>query len=98
MDDVEKNQVELNKSYEHLSTVKKHLNFYELRQDVINVFKDYYKMINNAIYDAKCGEGPKILTPKKCFKDLTAVFAEVKADNTCKNLLNEIRKIIYFLY
>ena len=34
MDDVEKNQVELNKSYEHLSTVKKNLNFYELRQDV----------------------------------------------------------------
>ena len=75
MDDVEKNQVELNKSYEHLSTVKKNLNFYELRQDVINVFKDYY----NAIYDAKCGEGPKILTPKQMFQRVNSSFCRSKS-------------------
>ena len=79
MDDVEKNQVELNKSYEHLSTVKKNLNFYELRQDVINVFKDCYKMINNAIYDAKCVEGPKILTPKQMFQRFNSSFCRSKS-------------------
>ena len=79
MDDVEKNQVELNKSYEDLSAVKKNLNFYELRQDVINVFKDYYKMINNAIYDAKCREGPKILTPKQMFQRFNSSFCRSKS-------------------
>ena len=44
------------------------------------------------------GEGLKILTPKHMLKRLPISLAQVKAGNTSENLLNEIRKIIYFFY
>ena len=44
------------------------------------------------------GEGLKILTPKHMLKRLPIALAQVKAGNTSENLLNEIRKIIYFFY
>ena len=34
----------------------------------------------------------------KCFKDYQYQYLQRKADNTSKNLLNEIRKIIYYLH
>ena len=39
-----------------------------------------------------------IYTPKQIFERLTIALAQVKADNTSENLLNEIRQIIYSLY
>ena len=46
----------------------------------------------------KYGEGLKILSPKQMLQRLPIALAQVKAGNTSKNLLNEIRKIIYSLY
>ena len=46
----------------------------------------------------KKGKGTKILTPKQFIQILPKVLAQVKTCNTYKNLLNEIRQIIYFLY
>ena len=43
-------------------------------------------------------EGLKILTPKQMLQRLLIALAQVKAGNTSKNLLNEIRQMIYFLY
>ena len=40
----------------------------------------------------------KILTPKQILQTLPIALAQVKAGNTSKNLLNEIRQIIYSLY
>ena len=40
----------------------------------------------------------KILTPKQMLQRLPIALAQVKAGNTSENLLNEIRKIIYYLY
>ena len=40
----------------------------------------------------------KILTPQQMLRRLPLALAQVKAGNTSENLLNEIRKIIYFLY
>ena len=40
----------------------------------------------------------KTLTPKRMLQRLPIVFAQVKAGDTSRNLLNKIRKIIYFLY
>ena len=40
----------------------------------------------------------KILTSKQMFQGLPMALAQVKASNTCENLLNEIRQIVYFLY
>ena len=46
----------------------------------------------------KSGEGLKVLTPKQMLQRLPIALAEAKAGNTSKNLLNEIRQIIYSLY
>ena len=42
-------------------------------------------------------KGIKILTPKQMFQRLPIALAQVKADNTSEDLLNEIRQIIYSL-
>ena len=44
------------------------------------------------------GKQFKILTPKEMLQRLPIAPAQVKAGNTSKNLLNEIRQIIYSLY
>ena len=40
----------------------------------------------------------KILTPKQMVQRLPIALAQVKATNTSKKVLNEIRQIIYSLY
>ena len=40
----------------------------------------------------------KTLTPKQMLQRLPIALAQVKADDTSENLLNETRKIIYSLY
>ena len=55
-------------------------------------------MIIVAKIKAVKGEGLKILTRKQMHERLSIAFAQVRARNTSKNLLNEIRKIIYSLY
>ena len=46
----------------------------------------------------KKGEELRILTLKPIFQRLPIHFSQVKAGNTSKNLLNEIRQIMYFLH
>ena len=43
-------------------------------------------------------EGLKVLIPKQMVQRLTITLTQVKAGDTSENLLNEIRRIIYFLY
>ena len=54
--------------------------------------------IGSIAFIKKKGKGTKILTPKQFIQILPKVLAQVKTGNTYKNLLNEIRQIIYFLY
>ena len=76
--------------------------FYLSREQVINFFKDYAKMILDAGYKAKQdetkGTGLKILTPKQMLQRLPIALAQVKAGNNLESLLNEIRQIVYSLY
>ena len=44
------------------------------------------------------GTGLKILTPKQMLQRLPITLAQIKAANNSEILLNEIRKIVYFLY
>ena len=44
------------------------------------------------------GKGLKILTSKQLLQRLPKVLAQLKVGNNSKNLLNEIRKIVYSLY
>ena len=66
---------------------------YEGRELTPNVFK-------TGIFPIKAtqGKGVKILTLKQMLQILPIALAQVKADNTSENLLNEIRQIIYSLY
>ena len=55
-------------------------------------------MVSEAKHKAKQGKRLKILSPKQMLQRLSIVMAQVKASNASKNLLNEIRQIIYFWY
>ena len=71
---------------------------YESREKVIKLFHDYSRIVSEAKYKTKYGERLKILTPKQMLQRLPIAVAQVKADNTSENLLNEIRQITYSLY
>ena len=62
------------------------------------MFDDYSRIVSEAKYRRKHGEGLKILTPKKMLQRLSIAPAQVKAGNTSEKLFNEIRQIIYSLY
>ena len=76
--------------------------FYNSREEVINLFRDFTEMLSDANYSAKQNETKgtrlKILTPKQMLQRLSIALAQVKAGNNSENLLNEIRQIIYSLY
>ena len=55
-------------------------------------------LLSEAKYQAKYGEGLKILTPKQMLQRLPIALAQVKAGNNSKNVLNEIRQVVYSLY
>ena len=77
-------------------------NFYKSREEVINFFRSFGKMVLDASYKSKQnetrGKGLKILTPKQMLQRLPIALAQVKAGNNSESLLNEIRQIVYSLY
>ena len=62
------------------------------------MFDDYSRIVSEAKYRTKFGEGFKMLFPKEMLQRLPIVLEQVKTGNTSENLLNKIRKIIYILY
>ena len=76
--------------------------FYNSREEVINLFRDFTEMLSDANYDARQnkteGTGLKILTPKQMLQRLPIALAQVKASNNSESLLNQIRQIVYSLY
>ena len=67
--------------------------FYKSKEKVIILFDDYTTIASKAKYEAKYGEGLKILTPKQILQRLPIALALVKTANTSENLLNEIRQL-----
>ena len=97
------NEVKIGKKTTEQKEVINNLNkFYNSREEVINLFRDFTEMLSDANYDARQnkteGKGLKILTPKQMLQRLPIALAQVKAGNDSENLLNEIRQIIYSLY
>ena len=76
--------------------------FYNSREETINFFRDYGKMILDAAYKSKQnetkGKGLKILTPKQMLQRLPITLAQVQAGNNSESLLNEIGQIVCSLY
>ena len=65
---------------------------------VVELFDNCSRIGSEAKYETIHGGGIKILTPKQMLQRLPITLAQVKAVNTSKNLLNEIRQIIFSLY
>ena len=90
------------KTFEQKEVINNLEKFYNSREEVINFFRDYIEMLSDANYNAKQnetkGKGLKIFTPKQMLQRLPIVLAQVKAGNNSESLLNEIRKVVYFLY
>ena len=55
-------------------------------------------MVSEAKYKTIHQKGLKTLTPTQMLQRLPIALAQVKVGNTSKNLLNEIRQLIYSLY
>ena len=76
--------------------------FYNSREEGIDFFRDYIKILSDANYDSKQNEtkgtGLKILTPKQMFQRLPRALVQVKAGSNSESLLNEIRQIVHSLY
>ena len=93
-----------NKNEDQEKTVKNLNILFNGRNDAINFIEDYGSMILEAREKAaeeikeQDGTGLKILTPKQMLQRLPIAFAQVKAGNNSKSLLNEIRQIVYSLY
>ena len=97
------NEVKIDKkNTEQKGVINNLKTFYNSREEIINVFRDYIEMLSDANYDAKqnetMGTGLKILTPKQMLQRLLIALAQVKAGNNSESLLNEIRQIVYSLY
>ena len=62
------------------------------------MFNYYGKSMVKKFYESKQGTELKILTPKQMIQRLPIALAQIKAGNNSERLLNEIRKIVYYLY
>ena len=62
-------------------TIENIRNLYNSRQTIIDLFNDYTKIISEAKYKAKYGEGLEILTSKEMLQILPIALAQVKAGN-----------------
>ena len=71
---------------------------YNARNEAIKFYDDYSSIMSEAKYRATKGKGLKILTSKQMLQRLPIALAQVKAGNNSKNLLKEIRQIVYSLY
>ena len=90
------------KKNEKKEVIKNLHNFYNSGEEVINFFRDHTEMLSDSNYGERQnktkGTGLKISTPKQMLQRLLIALAQVKAANSSKCLLNEIRQIVYSLY
>ena len=74
---------------------------FKARNEGIKLYDDYSLIASkakNKVKNKTSGKGLKILTSKQLLQRLPIAFAQVKAGNKSKSLLNEIRQIVYSLY
>ena len=70
---------------------------YKARKSVIELFNDYSSIASEANLKATKWTELEILTPKQMLQRLSIAYAQVKASKNSKNLLSEIRQIVYSL-
>ena len=60
------------------------------------MFDGYSRTISEGNHKTKYGKGHKILGPTQMLQRLPKALAQVTVGNTCENLVNEIKQIMYF--
>ena len=60
------------------------------------MFDGYSRTISEGNHKTKYGIGHKILGSTQMLQRLPKALAQVTAGNTCENLVNEIKQIMYF--
>ena len=81
------------KTIEGRNEKKMLLKVHEGRELILNAFRSGIFPVKEAK-----GKGLRYLLLKQMLQRLPIAIAQVKADNTSENLLNEIRQTMYFLY
>ena len=76
------------KSKDQVSVIHNVQNFFDLRDKIINFFRDFSILVSEAKYKAKHGKGLKILSLMQMCGRLPIALAQVKAGNVSENLLN----------
>ena len=77
-----------------VNIAEKNLNFNKLQKDLLLIELAQLRSLIARVSNRK---HIKILTPKKMLNRLPIALAQVKTGNTCENVLNDIRQIIYSL-
>ena len=77
-----------NKSKGQLNTIKNVKNLYESRQEVIELYINYAKIVSETKYRGKHGTGFDIIIPKQISQRLQQALAQVKAGNYSESSLN----------
>ena len=83
---------------DQISVIQNVPNFLYLIEKKIDFFRYRSILLFEAKYKTKYGSGLKALTPKQMLQGLPIALTKVEAGTTSETLLNEIRKMIYFLY
>ena len=86
-----------NRAKEQKDTLYNTETLYKARNEAIEFYDNYSSMMSEAKLKATKRTILKLLTPKQTTQRLPIALAHVKAVNISKNLLNEIRQIVYSL-
>ena len=85
------------KSKDQISVIQNVEICLDIKEKIIDFFRDYSLSLSESKYKVRYGKGLKILTPQQTLQRLPIALAQVKAGDTSGNLLNKIRKIMYSL-
>ena len=76
------------KNHQIKKTIKNITNFFDLREKIIDFFRDYSFLLSEANDKVKYGEGLTILTPKQMLQGLPIACAQIIPGNNSEILLN----------
>ena len=86
------------KSENQTSKINNIETLYKSWEKVIKLFDNYSRIVFQAKYKTKYGQGVKKLTLKQMLQRSPIALAQLKAGTTSRDLLNQIRQIAYSLH
>ena len=87
-----------NQQIKKTKTIKDVSNLFDLREQIINLIRDYSLLLSEAKYKTKYKVGLKISPPKQMLQRIPIALAQVKTVNNSESLLSENRQIVSSFY